>query len=75
MKANELRINNLVKSGKGIYEIYCLFADGTMIINNKGVVISSENTIIKPIPLTEEWLIRFGFEYNEAISVYGCHLK
>lgn len=54
MKANELRIGNIVDwpnegaqtiSGGRLYE---LMRNSTLLINTK------------PIPLTEEWLIRFG---------------
>lgn len=60
MKANELRIGNL--------------------LNNDGVVVTIDARSIfdiwndeglknyKPIPLTEEWLIRFGFQPMTCIS-------
>lgn len=58
MKANELRIWNLVqnvyKDTFGIsHETLCDFANGY--VN------------LKPIPLTEEWLKKFGFEKKTGI--------
>jgi hypothetical protein len=55
MEANELRIGNLILKNGSIYNIDTLFFvdiyDGTAI-----------NFHLKPIHLTEEWLLRFGFE-------------
>jgi hypothetical protein len=48
MKANELRIGNLVKKGDEIF--MADFLTIRMAINYES------------IPLTEEWLVRFGFE-------------
>lgn len=47
MKAEELRIGNLVKSGS--LECYINFFLGGEVVD------------LKPIPLTEEWLLRFAF--------------
>ncbi len=69
IKANEIRIGNIVeksiKSGNGrklIAEIGC--QDIVRIFENTG------NFNYEPIPLTEEWLIRFGFE--KALNGYWC---
>ena len=51
MKANELRIGNLVKKGDEMF--MADFLTIRMAIN------------YEPIPLTEEWLIKFGFERND----------
>ena len=56
MKAKELRIGNLVNVDEKAYKI------------SVGDLYNLENYsknyghLYKPIPLTEEWLIRFGFE-------------
>lgn len=70
MKANELRINNLVNYQE----------DGTLFnvigIDNLGISVKNdiEETWIElnqfePIPLTEEWLLKFGFDkiYSSAM--------
>ena len=69
MKANELRIGNFV------YDYFNEFAkvDFVMICN-------VEKMKLKPIPLTEEWLLKFGFEkiiYDSDETGYGTeyHLR
>ncbi len=73
MEARELRIGNLIKSGKGIYKVISIshYKDSTDIItvSNDGVVIPYPCTY-KPIPITEEWLLQFGFEYFEENNSY-----
>ena len=58
MKASELRIGNLVYDNLG----------GTLKI--KGISLESDLSHIKPIPLTEEWLLKFGFEFDEEDDGY-----
>ena len=62
MKANELRIGNWVKYEGRHFQMYVIAKDlpflDTMEFGD-GVV---EWKDIEPIPLTEEWLIKFGFE-------------
>jgi hypothetical protein len=71
MKANELRIGNWFKTfeiDKNHGEEY--FQVETLTTNNEGslgVGFRNESCwsiieLIEPIPLTEEWLIKFGFE-------------
>jgi hypothetical protein len=67
MQANELRIGNLVikslKSGNGRkIEAEIGHADIARIFEKTG----SFN--YEPIPLTEEWLVRFGFIYDPTIA-------
>lgn len=59
MKAKELRIGNAVECEGKIYYIDC----GERIDN-------AEN--YKPIPLTEEWLLKFGF-VNKRDNIYTPH--
>ena len=58
MKASELRIGNLVYDNLG----------GALKI--KGISLESDLSHIKPIPLTEEWLLKFGFEFDEEDDGY-----
>lgn len=63
MQAQELRINNALKiNGKIVNKIgYGVIMD--LYQKNKGIKNNYLNTLIfKPIPLTEEWLLKFGFE-------------
>jgi hypothetical protein len=53
MEAKDLRIGNWVMS----------LINGESQINAKGILWQSENKgYYDPIPLTEEWLIKFGFD-------------
>jgi hypothetical protein len=54
MKASELRIGNYVFKDGEIFSIQILH-------------ISHTNIGIEPIPLTEEWLLRFGFKDNRIM--------
>ena len=70
MKANELRIGNYV------IEDYMSYNG----IKQKEVEVSFKNLVshdsLKPIPLTEEWLVKFGFDVenkkgnNNDFNVY-----
>lgn len=53
MKANELRIGNYIYSFGDILKID---------LNDICNVECSTDDVFEPIPLTEEWLLKFGFE-------------
>ena len=61
MKANELRIGNLINRG------------GQQVTVGWGTLKAAYEQlhIGEPIPLTEEWLIRFGFEVSEIKREFG----
>jgi hypothetical protein len=65
MKANELRIGNFVSIDGVLKPIKVFIIDTTE---------TSVNTKYKPIPLTEEWLLKFGFVYN-IDSYYKRHTE
>jgi hypothetical protein len=54
MKATELRIGNWVKQPNGIIEVFTV-SD----LDDEGDINSYLEDEIEPIPLTEEWLIRY----------------
>jgi hypothetical protein len=56
MKATELRIGNWVKQPNGIIEVFTV-SDS----DDEGDINSYLEDEIEPIPLTEEWLVSFGF--------------
>ena len=59
MKANELRIGNWINSQfGGIQEVVDVMCDGVNTLKYEGI----NYEFINPIPLTEEWLLKFGFE-------------
>lgn len=65
MKANELRIGNyvLVKYSTRPVEIKELTESDVKLKNG-----FAEYSQLTPIPLTEEWLVRCGFEYSHRIG-------
>lgn len=67
----EFRTGNLVQSGKGEYRIYAISEPQILAIQrndepigSKKGIFSCDNTIIDAIPLTEDWLARFGFTFK-----------
>ena len=71
MKTTELRLGNLVKNQKGVAEsiqgIYTI-PDHIEVLTETHVGLADDFT---PIPLTEEWLERFGFERDEEYDEGG----
>lgn len=63
MKANELRIGNFVylKSKQKIFGISSGYEIDT----------GTDSEDFEPIPLTEEWLLKFGFELCDAPEEQG----
>jgi len=78
MKAESLRIGNYVDVYKGDvhYGIEVVNNISSMGINERlpGEYYAvfenpmNDELLVKPIPLTEEWLIRFGFEGSHALG-------
>lgn len=67
MRANELRIGNWVNSQfGGIQQVVDVMCDGVNTLKYDGI----NYEFIDPIPLTEEWLLKFGFEYNDYYKNY-----
>lgn len=73
MKANELRIGNLIMCNNELVSI----SDIGLLGNGFGINMThtceykylSNEDKIEPIPLTDEWLIKLGFDKDE---VYNC---
>jgi hypothetical protein len=72
MKANELRIGNWVRwnyeerSEGNVYPVeYGYELDD----------IKNNPNIVKPIPLTEEWLLKFGFEFDKGCSYWKSEIE
>ena len=68
MKANELRIGNYVNYEQTTHLITCINIDYSISlwVDKRGEehLYQHQNNEIKPIPLTEEWLIKFGFKHS-----------
>jgi hypothetical protein len=80
MKANELRIGDLVRLFLGVddngpnyreYKISGIMTDSIgsshYLVGNMWIEISNN---LEPIPLTEEWLIRLGFEKTFITKIH-----
>ena len=65
MKANELRIGNKVWF-KDVFE-WTITADDI-------VAFESDSEQFKPIEITEDWLVRFGFEKRESSVCDSFHI-
>ncbi|OQB12773.1 MAG: hypothetical protein BWY15_02067 [Firmicutes bacterium ADurb.Bin193] len=62
IRATELRIGNIVDLH---IEIFDRWVNGRVLSSNDIQCIESGATC-NPIPLTEEWLVKFGFEYRSG---------
>jgi hypothetical protein len=77
MKATELRIGNLVKyNDGGIFKVIGIYNFGLDVEDDiESTYMEYEN--FSPIPLTEEWLLKFGFEINrqtkEGNNIWRCY--
>jgi len=61
MKANELRLGNLINYKTGGI---CQVAFIALSIADYGICGFVKPECFEPIPLTEEWLVKFGFEWS-----------
>ena len=69
IKSNELRIGNLTKYGDKVCEVSKILRSGFYCTSLEGVDYgNSSQRNYNPIPLTEEWLIKFGFEYRKLTN-------
>ena len=62
MKSNELRIGNLIGFGKSYFQVYEIQEKCFYVLGERGIELKNTNCDLKPIPLTEEWLLKLGFE-------------
>jgi hypothetical protein len=71
MKAQELRIGNLVNHTTGQCKVVGFYGEIFRAENINKIELKSNVFNLQPIPLTEEWLLKFGFEkLNTTMS--GC---
>ena len=66
MIANELRLNNWVNFKFSDLNSNVMICHNDLRNFERNIKIGEFNNIYKPIPLTEEWLVKFGFE--EALN-------
>ena len=82
MKAQELRIGNLLKDIDGnIVEVITVYGNGNYVVHSsihQFAIIEKDDDLIIPIPLTEEWLLRFGFvsnPYQDRYENQSIHIE
>jgi hypothetical protein len=70
MKANELRIGNWYTSVKFEVPVYCELSDlHELCVRSDGAYNDPPiDSMFEPIPLTEEWLLKFGFEREDNLN-------
>jgi hypothetical protein len=61
---NELRIGNLLLNNHVTYKVISIDEEGIMAdpVSQKHTIDVNIRDLVTPIPLTEEWLLSFGFE-------------
>ena len=70
MKASELRIGNLVNHTTGQCKVVGFYGEIFRAENINKIELKSNVFNLQPIPLTEEWLLKFGFEKIKDFNVY-----
>ena len=61
----ELRVGNLVRMAGANYPVCTIHSDNTLrLLSGSGSIGCFKTALVKPIPLTEERLIKFGFEIS-----------
>ena len=75
MKANELRIGNLIDRQDYICKVTKIEEGGiiTEPLEYKGERFVEQR--VEPIPLTEEWLVKFGFNVYNKPGGYTVYIK
>lgn len=76
MKVSEVRIGNLVKFGNQICKVYEI-NNSNFYVRNEEIDESLKSTWanIEPIPLTEEWLLKFGFDETKEMEDFFSKTK
>ena len=70
IKENDLRLNNLVKWNDSIQKITAIAFGNCLLDKNPTADYPVKITEIEPIYLTEEWLLKAGFEKNLILRVF-----
>ena len=68
MKATELRIGNLILHDLDVNEVIAISKDDIVIDGFAG-----KSDSFQPIPITEEWIFKFGFEKVERNQWYSFY--
>jgi len=70
MKASELRIGNLILGARGYVKVSAILESGLIRIegNSSFFGVEGSEPCLLPIPLTEEWLVKFGFTACDSLE-------
>jgi hypothetical protein len=60
MEAKDLRVTNLIYNDRIVNAVILIGFNSVELITPQGNNITARLDLVKPIPLTEEWLIKFG---------------
>jgi len=60
MKAEEIRIGNLVLNDRCVNTITLIANEYVSLKTKQGNTITAHTNLLQPIPLTEEWLVKYG---------------
>jgi len=80
MTPNELRIGNYVEFEGKLYQLASINSDNTIRLKSDdkthknysyGSIGCYAFRELNPIQLTEEWLLKFGFDYDSDIALYS----
>lgn len=69
MKANELRIGNLITRKNKVLKV-CIIQPDKILVSGYSWGKYFKCDDLEPIPLTEEWLFKFGFKKYEITGSY-----
>lgn len=76
INAKELRIGNLIGFGEKYFQVHEIQEKCFYVLGEKGVELKNTVAELRPIPLTEKWLVKFGFEKtNESEEVEWYRLN
>ena len=67
MKANELRIGNLVINDGCLSEVIGIFEDQIKLRTKQKNEISAHLDLIKPILLTDNWMLHLGLTFSPGV--------
>ncbi len=71
MKVNQLRIGNYVTDSIQTGAI-TVFNNDACVLKHKSGIVKCRISDLSPIPLTEEWLLKFGFKKSN-VYCFGNH--
>ncbi len=70
MKANDLRVTNLIENDRIVNAIIFIGYDSVELITPQGNNITARLELIKPVLLTKDWLLKLGAKKNQLPNGY-----